>query len=196
MNVTFKTNLYFACKVILILLFTSRYCCAQTIHPGVLKNLTLCSSFKSLALGAEISTINADKLSYLDDNLELDRDSCMLYQYHDTTALKQNAEFKIQSIAIRTYKNKIVNIYMFFYRSDGYKILQSFLNKYGQFTDRATDYADVYNWKTKQVTLSLKFQLHIEFGIAIFTDAVLFNEIEERNKSITRLRQLLISGNY
>jgi len=96
----------------------------------------------------------------------------------------------IQSIGLRTYKNKIVNAYLFFYQSDGYKPLNVFLTRYGQFTDRVNDYADVYNRKTDKLTLSLKYQINVDMG-AIFTNTTLASAINERNKS-----KIIITNNF
>jgi hypothetical protein len=196
MDFTFKRTVYYITVTIVMVLVVPDFCVSQTIKPGSLRHLTDENGFNQIILGADLSSVPADKLSYLDDNNELDQDSCLLYQYHDSSLLKINANLMIQSIGLRTYKNKIVNVYLFFYRSDGYKLLNVFLTRYGQFTDRVSDYADVYNWKTDKLTLSLKYQLNVDMGVAIFTNTALASAINERNKSIARLRQLLITNNF
>jgi|EndMetStandDraft_4_1072995.scaffolds.fasta_scaffold00226_12 hypothetical protein len=196
MDFSLKRTVYYTIVIVVMVLIVSHVCMCQTIKPGSLRYLTDENGFNQIMLGADLSSVPFDKLSYLDDNNEFDQDSCMLYQYHDSNALKITPDLMIQSIGLRTYKNKIVNIYLFFYRTDGYKVLNAFLTKYGQFTGRVSDYADVYDWKTDRLTLTLKYQLNVDLGVAIFTNTSLASAINERNKSIARLRQLLITNNF
>jgi len=92
--------------------------------------------------------------------------------------LKLAGDLKLDLIGIRTYKNKIVNIYLFFKLSDGYKILRVLLTNYGLFTDRPYDYADIYNWDSSTINLSLRYNVKVDLGVAIFTCNRLENEIE------------------
>jgi hypothetical protein len=121
--------------------------------------------------------ISADKLTYLDNDSKPDADSCIRYQYKDSSLLALGDSLSLNAIGLRAYKNKIVNIYLFFRMPDAYKILNNFLNAYGPFTGRPNAYADIYNWDTSVLNLSLRYQVKTEMGVAIFSSKNIENQI-------------------
>jgi hypothetical protein len=62
-------------------LIVPNLCVSQTIKPGSFRHLINENGFSQIILGADLSSVPADKLSYLDDNNELD-------QYRDSSSLK------------------------------------------------------------------------------------------------------------
>jgi hypothetical protein len=157
-------------------------------NPGSIKYLQATNGFNGIVLGSDISEIPQYKLSYLENNSLPDSDGCVTYEYKDSTTLKMANNLNLDMVTIRTYKNKIVNIYLFFDKHDSYKILSDFLTQYGQFNDKPYEYTDIYNWNTSNVNLSLKYAAKINEGIAVFTNNPLVAEIQyqkqlEQNKS-------------
>jgi hypothetical protein len=82
----------------------------------------------------------------------------------------------LNAVCIRTYKNKIVNIYVFFSKNFGYAVLRSFITLYGLFTSKPDDYLDIYDWKSKSVDLNLRYIQTMSLGMATFT----WNEIHDK----------------
>jgi hypothetical protein len=115
--------------------------------------------------------IPKSKLFYLDDDSRLDADSCYKFEYRDTSLLKVGNDFYLDLVGIRTYKNKVVNIYLFFKKSDGYKLLNNFLAAYGVFTSKPDDYSDIYEWHSSMIDVSLRYQSDndLGLGIAVYT---------------------------
>ncbi|XHR97736.1 hypothetical protein ACFJIV_14375 [Mucilaginibacter sp. UC70_90] len=157
---------------------------SQSKTPGSVEYLKFRNGIKGLTLGEDISLIPAHKLSYLDNDAKPDADSCIRYQYKDSSLLAQGDSLLLDAIGFRTYKNKIVNIYLFFKMTDAYKILGDFLKAYGPFTARPNAYADIYNWDTSALNLSLRYQVKTEMGVAIFSNKNLENEIAANRPSV------------
>lgn len=157
---------------------------SQSKTPGSVEYLKFCNGIGGLTLGEDISQIPARKLTYLDNDAKPDADSCTRYQYKDSSSLIQGDSLLLDAIGFRVYKNKIVNIYLFFKMTDAYKILDYFLKAYGPFTGRPNAYADIYNWDTSALNLSLRYQVKTEMGVAIFSNKNLENEIAANRPSV------------
>jgi len=164
-------------KIVLIIILclpVSSFC---QLKQGSVEYLKYCNGINGLTLGADISTILGNKLTFLDGNNKFDADSCLNYAYKDSTTLKMKNDLSLDMIGIRAYKNKIVNIYLFFKKSDAYKLLYDFLIYYGNFTDKPYEYKDIYNWNSSLVSLSLLYEARVDLGVAIFTSNPLKREI-------------------
>lgn len=157
---------------------------SQSKTPGSIEYLKFCNGIKGLTLGEDISQIPAQKLIYLDNDAKPDADSCIRYQYKDSSLLVLGDSLLLDAIGFRAYKNKIVNIYLFFRMTDAYKILSDFLKAYGPFTARPNAYADIYNWDTRALNLSLRYQVKTKMGVAIFSNKSLENEIAANRPSV------------
>ncbi|UOE52352.1 hypothetical protein MTO98_14825 [Mucilaginibacter sp. SMC90] len=142
---------------------------SQSKTPGSIEYLKFCNGINGLTLGEDISQLPSYKLTYLDNDDKPDADSCVRYQYKDSSLLALGDSLLLDAVGFRTYKNKIVNIYLFFKMPDAYKILDNFLKTYGPFTGRPDNYADIYNWDTSALNLSLRYQVKTEMGVAIFS---------------------------
>ena len=150
---------------------------------GSIEFLKACNGFKDIKLGEDISEIQPYKLAFMDGNSNLDADSCVSYVYQDEDFLKVDSDFNLQQVAIRTFKNKIVNIYLIFKMTDSYKALRDFLKDYGQFNELPKEYAAIYNWNTSALNLSLKYEAKTDYGIAVFTCNDLVKDIETMKES-------------
>lgn len=181
--------------MVLILVIGPLLGSSQLYKMGTIDGLKRDNGFNRLVLGQEIEQISDNKLAYLEDFPRLDADSCMFYEYHDEDVQLISKDLKIKFIAIRAYKYKIVNIYVLFDRSEGFKVLNNFLARYGQFTGRPNPYADVFEWDCSSVNLLLKYQLDVEFGIAVYTCKALDREIKERTKQQLLQQKILANGN-
>jgi hypothetical protein len=159
----FKLSLFIA------LLSSPLFVSAQLKRPGSIEYLKACNGFNGIKLGSDISELSGADLSFLDNNSQMDTDSCLSYQYTNAGVLKMGEALYMESIGLRVYKNKIVNIYLFFKRSEGYKVLRGFLTDYGLFTSKPDDYVDIYDWKSRAVNLSLNYEIRMDMGAAIFT---------------------------
>jgi hypothetical protein len=151
---------------------------SQSKKAGSIEYLKYNNGFDNIILGSDINQIPGYKLTYLDNDKKLDADSCLKYAYKDTSLLKLGNDLYLDLIGLRTYKNKIVNIYLFFKKKDGYKVLRNFLSDYGLFTDKPSDYVDIYDWRSSTVNLSLRYEIKADLGVAIFTSNHLEKEIE------------------
>jgi hypothetical protein len=166
-----------------IILFTIGLCLpffvfSQAKKPGSIEYLKLCNGFKQISLGTDIYMLPGNNLTFLDGEYKVDADSCVKYEYKDFDLLKMGDNLTLNLIGFRTFKNKIVNIYLFFKRADGYKVLSNFISTYGVFTERPDSYMDIYNWNSSKVTLSLRYELKLDYGVAIFTSKSVEQEIE------------------
>jgi hypothetical protein len=142
---------------------------AQKNKTGTIDYLKLTKGFKDIKLGADIRTLNIPKLSYLDDNSGFDADSCITFAIADSNFLNLRNVCDLDMIGIRTYKNKVVNIYLFFKREDGDSILKEFLTNYGSVFSKPNERINVYNWNANIVNLSLMYQANVDLGVAVFT---------------------------
>lgn len=146
---------------------------SQQVKQGSLEYLQLCKGFKEITLGADADLIPAYKLAFLDGDTIPDADSCFKFEYKDEDILKWGDSLFLDLVGIRTYKNKIVNIYLFFKREDGYEILRDFIDDYGQPGRKTGDF--IYDWETNVVNLSLRYKPNIyDLGVAIYS----FNSLE------------------
>jgi len=151
---------------------------SQSKKPGSIEYLKYTNGFGNILLGSDLSQLPGYKLAFLDNDNKFDADSCLKFEYRDANLLKLTGDLELDLIGIRSYKNKVVNIYLFFKLSDGYKILDDLLTNYGLFTDRPYDYADIYNWNSSTVNVSLRYNVKVDLGVAIFTCNRLEHEIE------------------
>jgi len=176
----FSDSLLKSAKAIFILLiFIPFFAFSQAKKTGSVEYLKSSNGFGDIILGSDANQLPGYKLAYLDNDSRPDADSCLKFQYRDANLLKMADDLHLDLIGIRTYKNKVVNIYLFFKLSDGYKILRVLLDKYGLFTNKPFEFADIYNWNSSTVNLSLRYNVKVDLGVAIFACNRLENEIEE-----------------
>jgi hypothetical protein len=157
---------------------------SQSKTPGSVEYLKFCNGINGLTLGEDISQIPSYKLTFLDNDDKPDADSCIRYQYKDSSSLALGDSLSLDAIGFRAYKNKIVSIYLFFKIDDAYKMLSDFLKVYGPFTGRPNNYADIYNWDTSLLNLSLRYQVKTEMGVAIFSSKHFENEIATNKPAV------------
>jgi hypothetical protein len=150
---------------------------AQGTRAGSIEYLKSANGLNNIRLGADVRTLGLSNLPYMDGDSRVDADSCLKYAYNDEQVLAMADSVNLDMIGIRTYKDRVVNIYVFFKMSDAYKVLNNFISTYGQFTERPDNYADVYNWNTNTVNLSLNYQYKGDLGVATFTSKPVENEI-------------------
>ena len=150
---------------------------SQSTTSGSVEHLKVNNGFGNLLLGHSITELPAQNLTYLDGDSRIDPDSCLKYQYHDDNLLALGDSLSLDAIGLRTYQNKIVNVYLFFKMKDAYKVLGNFLNAYGPCTSRPDAYADIYNWDTSQLSLSVRYEVKTDLGVAIFTSKDMENTI-------------------
>jgi len=170
-------------------------CLAQRKHGATIENLKLAKGFDRFVTGSSINTIPGCQLTYLDGQATPDADSCMFFEYKDYNVMKINADLTLRAIALRVYKDKIVSVYLFFDKDDGFKVLHDFLIRYGQFTNRPNAYADVFEWTSDAITLVLQYYLDVDLGMAVYTDTSLQRQIVA-DKQRRLLRQLMIAGGW
>lgn len=163
------------------LTFVSLSASAQIIKSGSLNYLVSANGYKDIILGQDASRLT-NEAGYMDNDSRPDADSCYTYALKSDNLLSIDSNLKLDMVGVRTYKNKVVNIYLFFAETDAYKVLSNFLQQYGQFTDKPVKNADVYNWNTPTVTLSLSYNADIDKGVAIFTFKPLQGNISVTNK--------------
>ena len=162
-----------------ILLYVPNFLSAQKKKTGTLEFLKSANGINGINLGADIGSLTYSNLSYLDGDDRLDPDSCLKFAISDSSALKIDNNLTLDMIGIRTYKNKIVNIYLFFRKADAYLIFNNFLSVYGLFTSKPFEYSNIYNWDTRAVSLSLMYRAGIDEGVATFTCNPLEQHIAE-----------------
>lgn len=184
------TYFYFKLAFFAILCCKPLPACSQSRKPGSIEYLKFCNGIKNITLGADITTLPVHRLAYLDGDNKPDADSCLKYVYEDDNMLAIGDSLKLDLIGIRTYKGKIVNIYLFFKRVIAYKILDDFIKSYGQFTERPDNYLDIYNWNSRRTSLSLQFEHKVELGVAVFT----CNELESKIEAAKQ--NSLVQENY
>jgi len=176
-------KLFYAVKTLFVffmLLPLSVFSQERVIKPGSLAYLKFVNGYNGIVLGSDVKQLTKNKLEFLDGDDKFDADSCLKFAYSDTTVLKVGNDLYLDMIGLRTYKNRIVNIYVFFKRSDGYKVFRDFLSTFGLFTSKPNDYADIYNWTTSTVNLSLRYEDKIDLGVAVFTCNPMVREMNVR----------------
>ncbi len=152
--------------------------------PGSLDYLMATNGYQDIVLGSDIKDLPQAKLAFLDGDSKTDADGCLKYEYKITDSLMQkDTTLTIDLIALRTYNNQIVNIYVFFRKVDGYNMLNTFLKNYGSFNGRPDNYKDIYFWNTDPVSLSLKYDLNVEEGVATFTCNPLADQLKQTTAS-------------
>ena len=149
---------------------------AAPVEQGSMDYLLACNGFEQLKLGADIKHLKLDKMAYLDGIDSLDTDSCYKFAYKDDSLLNMGNGLTLNLVGFRTYKNKIVNIYLFFQRDTGFDLLRKFEAEFGKFT--ATPGEFMYDWIGDGITLSLRYKQAVDMGVAIFT----CNNIERQVK--------------
>jgi hypothetical protein len=157
------------------------------VEAGSLNYLLACNGFKQLKLGADIKNLEMDKLAYLDDIDSLDADSCYKLVYQDDDMLNMGNGIYLNLVGFRIYKNKIVNIYLFFDRYRGYDVLQEFEAEYGNFTKASGEF--MYDWKTDKVNLSLRYKPIADMGVAIFSCNQMVQQVARDDVKRNELRQ-------
>jgi len=171
---------------LMLIFFTPTFVFSQANKPGSIRYLSACNGLnQGLVLGSDVRELPMGKLSFLDGDSRVDADSCLRYEYNDENVLAMPDSTRLDMIGLRTYKNKIVNIYVFFKITDAYKVLNRFISSYGMFTSRPDSYSDVYIWDTGNLNLSLRYQCKTDLGVAIFTNKQLEDEIKS-----SRIRQI------
>lgn len=173
---------------LIMILFISKLSVAQSTKIGSVEYLAFNNGFKGIRLGADLGTIKCSKLSYLDNDDKFDADSCLKFAISDSSFLKVNNDLTLDMIGVRTYKNRIVNIYLFFQKSDSYKILSNFLATYGIFTSKPFEYKNIYDWDCSDVSLSLMYQADVDDGVAIFSCNPLIENIA-KEKEMAAIRE-------
>jgi hypothetical protein len=182
MKPEFTSRLSYKTLVIMMMsLCLPAMCFSQSSQPGSLAFLKDRNGIAGFRLGAYLTVNQAQDLSYIDgENGKPDADSCVTYEYHPENGLKVEGGISVNHICLRTYKNKLVNIYVFFNRPEGYLVLRRFLQWYGTFTAKPNDYLDIYDWDSNKVKVSLRYHLDTDQGMAVYTSVDLMNEIEAR----------------
>ena len=179
----FINKLFYAVKALFIffmLLPFLAFSQEKEVKPGSLAYLKYINGYNGIILGSDVKQLTKNKLEFLDGDDKFDADSCLKLAYNDTTVLKVGNDLYLDMIGLRTYKNRIVNIYVFFKRSDGYKVFRDFLSTFGLFTSKPNDYADIYNWTTTTVNLSLRYEDKTDLGVAVFTSNPMVREMNVR----------------
>jgi hypothetical protein len=183
-------------KILLLgLLMVPFRLCAQLETLGSIAHLSLQNGFKQLVLGTETSLADR-KMIYMDGDSRLDADSCLKFEYHDDELLKLDSTMQFNLAGLRTYKGKIVNVYLFFKKSNGYKVLSYFLNQYGLFTSKPQEYQNIYNWDTQKVSLSLNYDLNDDLGIAVFSFNNLTDLLTEKRKKRELQQRDIVYSSY
>ncbi|UOE48044.1 hypothetical protein MTO98_26895 [Mucilaginibacter sp. SMC90] len=166
---------------------------SQSGKAGSLAYLKASNGIGGFTLGNLLTSEQVQGLTYLDgEGSKPDADSCVTYEYHPDKPMELEGGLTASHICIRSYENRVVNIYVFFNRDQGYKMLSKFLHWYGTFTAKPNDYQDVYMWESRTVKLMLSFHPDDEQGIAVYTSVPLTNVLNAKNAK--RLTQLLTSN--
>jgi len=176
------------CRIFLVSVLTMvpYLASCQYVKEGSLEYLQHCNGFKYLTLGANIKQLPSYKLAYLDGDTIPDIDSCFKFEYRDEEIKELGNGLFLNLVGIRTCENRIVNIYLFFRREDGYKILKELTANYGPSTKNPGDF--MYDWTTSPVNLSLRYKPDLDLGVAIYTLNSLEDKLREkriRNSSAT-----------
>ena len=166
-----------AASLLALLLLNPGKIFSQGTSVGSLDYLNRCNGFKNIALGSNAEAIPNYKLSFLDGDDQIDADSCLRFEYRDDRILTINNVANLVTVGLRTYKNKIVNIYLFFKREDGRELLKYFIESYGKFTSKPGNF--MYDWDTNAVKLALRFQIDCDYGVAIFTSNSMENLLSQ-----------------
>jgi hypothetical protein len=153
--------------VMLFGLFLPGMAWTQSVETGLLKYPLAANGFKNLKLGEFTKLIPVYRLVYMDGNDMPDADSCYRYIYNDNNILGLADDITLNKVGFRTYKNQIIEIYLFFRHVDGYKVLKDFVANYGTWNNRPTDFT--YIWENGDVSLSLCYKDDLELGVVIFS---------------------------
>ena len=168
------------CLIFLVaFLVVPAFCYAQNENSGLLNNLTVSNGFGKIYLGESINMIAKDKLVYMDGDRTRDIDGCVKYEYHDMDQINSENNLDLNMVGLRVYNGKIINIYLFFKKENGYQIFQSFESKFGNCTARTGDFT--YSWDTYNVKLYLEYDKEY-LGVAIYSCKKLYQEIAQNNE--------------
>lgn len=167
---------------------------AQTERLGALRLLESSNGFKGIQLGAYAGQAYKYKFNYMDGDSRFDADSCLKFDCSDSMLLKLTNDLSLDMVGIRTYKGRIVNIYLFFKLSDGYKMLSNFLGTYGMFTSRRDSYSNAYYWDTERVNLALLYAVRVDLGVAIFTSKSVQNEMKRKHSPVNTKDRVLLTS--
>jgi hypothetical protein len=151
---------------------------SQGAKVGSLEYLQRSNGFKYLTLGENVRQLPSYKLAYMDGDTIPDIDSCFKFEYKDEDIKELGNGLFLNLVGIRTCQNRIVNIYLFFKKEDGYNILRQFTANYGPFTDNPGDF--MYDWVTSGVNLSLRYKPDLDLGVAVYTLNSLEDKLRER----------------
>jgi hypothetical protein len=163
------------------------------IESGSSAYLLASNGFKQLKLGEDIKNLEMDKLGYMDGVDSLDKDSCYKLVYQDDEIRNMGNGLTLNLVGLRVYKNKIVNIYLFFPRDAGFNVLQKLEADYGKFTNAPGEF--MYDWKTNGTSLLLRYTPVTDMGVAIFTCNQIAQQVAKddikRNTQLEQSRNLL-----
>lgn len=150
---------------------------AGDVEPGSLKFLDAANGYNSLLLGADVRQMPEKYFSYLDNDASVDLDSCLKFKYTDTTMLQFEDGLKLDLVGLRSYDNRIVNVYLFFKIDDGFKMLKALQNYFGAPTEHPGDF--MYDWTGDNVDLKLRFETKSDLGVAIISSKKIEREMNE-----------------
>ncbi len=163
---------------------------SQSKKTGSIEYLKFCNGLSDIKLGSDINQIPQAKLAYLDGDSRFDADSCLRYEYRDDDILSMGDDLNLDLVGIRAYKGKVVDIYLFFRRADGYKVLSKFLTAYGPFTSKPDNFSDNYSWNSSLLNLSLKYEIKTDLGMAVLTSRPLADEIAAAKEKARKRKEL------
>lgn len=187
-------------SAMLFCLFLPGMAWPQSVETGSAEYLLAANGFKNLKLGEIMKLIPKSKsrhkkykyrLAYMDGDDTLDADSCYRYIYEDDDILELSDGVTLDRVGLRTYKNQIVEIYLFFRHDDGYKVLKDFVNNYGTCNIRPTDFT--YLWDIGDVSLSLHYRQGVDLGVAIFSSKRLEKRLQQNSERIIATRKAIDS---
>lgn len=149
---------------------------SQTVDPakGSLSMLDSANGYGDLVLGADTRQMPGKNFAFLDNDKNIDPDSCLKFKYTDISLLDFEDDIKLDLVGLRSYNNRIVNIYLFFKAEDGFKMLRIFRKYFGNPTRHPADF--MYDWTGSEVSLQLRFQNKGDLGLAVFSS----NEITQQ----------------
>jgi hypothetical protein len=150
---------------------------------GGIHTLQIKNGYKSIKLGSNFIDLPREKISFLDNDSLIDRDSCFTYEYKDPELLKISSEITLNSIALKIYKGQVAQILLIFNREDGWKIQSVFTTAYGIYTNQANRFMDNYEWNSSSVKLQLRYETRSKFGLAIYSSDAIRDEIDRHNNA-------------
>jgi len=171
---------YFYIGIVTMLLAFPTFSHSRESDSVLLKNLSQVNGFGNIRLGENVSLISKSKLAFMDNDSIPDIDGCVKYEYRDLERIKNDSNLDLDLVGIRVYKNKIINIYLFFKKENGFQVFQAFESNYGGYTQRTSDFT--YNWETDNVRLYLEYDKQ-DLGIAIYSCKQLYQELDQKKSN-------------